>query len=166
MARTPLIAGNWKMNMTLADGRALANAVAEGVRDGAGGAEVLLCPPAVLIRPLFELLEAKEMSDRVRVGGQDCHWEEKGAHTGDIAAGMLAAVGATHVIVGHSERRQDHGETDAIVRAKAEAVHKLASPPSSASARPRPSVKPARRSRPSRPRSIAPCRGARRARTR
>ncbi len=124
MARTPLIAGNWKMNMTLADGRALANAVAEGVRDGAGGAEVLLCPPAVLIRPLFELLEAKEMSDRVRVGGQDCHWEEKGAHTGDIAAGMLAAVGATHVIVGHSERRQDHGETDAIVRAKAEAVHK------------------------------------------
>lgn len=116
--RTPLIAGNWKMNGLRADGRALAR----GVADGSAGVvvELLVCPPATLLAPVAEVLRGSS----VRLGGQDCHAAENGAHTGDVAAPMLADIGCAYVIVGHSERRQDHGESDAAVRAKAAAAHR------------------------------------------
>ncbi|MDW3207605.1 MAG: triose-phosphate isomerase [Alphaproteobacteria bacterium] len=117
MSRTPLIAGNWKMNGTLEGGGALAQAVADG---GASAAcELLICPPAQLLYPIGRALAGTN----VQLGAQDCHAEEKGAHTGDISAVMLRDIGCSHVIVGHSERREDHGETDGTVRAKAEAAH-------------------------------------------
>ncbi|MBL6080255.1 triose-phosphate isomerase [Belnapia sp. T18] len=111
----PLIAGNWKMHGTLLE----AGALAEGVRAGAAGAraELLVCPPFPYLVPVGGALGAD-----IALGGQDCHAREKGAHTGDVAAAMLQDVGATYVILGHSERRADHGETDAMVRSKAEAA--------------------------------------------
>ena len=115
-SRTALIAGNWKMNGATAEAIALARAVAAGA---APGCELLVCPPAVLIPPVVAALKG----GAVAVGGQDCHFETSGAHTGDIAAVMLADVGCSHVILGHSERRADHGESDALVRAKTEAAH-------------------------------------------
>jgi triosephosphate isomerase len=121
MARTrrPLIAGNWKMNGLRADGLALAMAVAEGVKQaGWTDREVLVCPPATLILAVAEAVKASG----VLVGAQNCHAKPSGAHTGEIAAEMLGDCGASHVIVGHSERRADCGEIDAIVRAKAEAA--------------------------------------------
>jgi triosephosphate isomerase len=121
MARTrrPLIAGNWKMNGLRADALALAKAVADGVKQaGWNDREVLVCPPATLVLPIAEALKGST----VLVGGQDCHPKPTGAHTGDIAAEMLRDCGASHVVVGHSERRADHGETDALVRSKAEAA--------------------------------------------
>jgi len=117
--RRPLIAGNWKMNGTLADGVALARAIDAGARTaGWTDRELLVCPPATHVAAVAEALKGGP----VHAGGQDCHAKASGAHTGDIAAEMLAAVGARFVIVGHSERRTDHGETDAVVRAKAEAA--------------------------------------------
>ncbi len=113
--RRKLAAGNWKMNGTgvdLSELRALAEAWP------APQCDILLCPPATLVHRMAEAAEGSSLM----VGGQDCHPVEKGAHTGDISAAMLAEAGATHVIVGHSERRADHGETDALVRAKAEAA--------------------------------------------
>lgn len=110
-----LAAGNWKMNglaASLAEIDALAGAV-----KGAG-CEVLICPPAILIAQMA----AKAKGSNVFVGGQDCHPKVSGAHTGDVAAAMLADAGASHVILGHSERRADHGESDADIRAKAEAA--------------------------------------------
>jgi triosephosphate isomerase len=80
--------------------------------------DALICPPATLITRAVEVLKTTP----VKIGGQDCHARESGAHTGDISAEMLKDAGASHVIVGHSERRTDHGETDAVVRAKAEAA--------------------------------------------
>jgi len=115
-SRTPLIAGNWKMNGAETESVALARAVAEGAP---GGCELLVCPPAVLIPPVATALKGSG----VAVGGQDCHFAEGGAHTGDIAAAMLADVGCSHVILGHSERRADHGESDELVRSKTEAAH-------------------------------------------
>ena len=115
-SRTALIAGNWKMNGAEAESVALARAVAEGA---AGGCELLVCPPAVLIPPVAAALKGSG----VAVGGQDCHFAESGAHTGDIAAVMLAGAGCGHVILGHSERRADHGESDELVRSKTEAAH-------------------------------------------
>ena len=111
----PLIAGNWKMHGTLREAAALA----EGVRAGAAGAraELLVCPPFPYLVPVGGALGAS-----VALGGQDCHAAAKGAHTGDVAAAMLRDVGASYVILGHSERRADHGEADAAVRAKAEAA--------------------------------------------
>jgi triosephosphate isomerase len=121
MARTrrPLIAGNWKMNGLQADALALAKAVADGVKQaGWRDRDVLVCPPATLILAVAEALTGSG----VLVGGQNCHAKASGAHTGEIAAEMLRDCGASHVIVGHSERRADCGETDAMVRAKAEAA--------------------------------------------
>jgi triosephosphate isomerase len=112
----PLIAGNWKMHGLRADGLALAREVAAGA--GAVAAELLVCPPFTLIAAVAEALAGTT----VAVGGQDCHARAKGAHTGDVAAPMLADAGARYVILGHSERRADHGETDAVVRAKAAAA--------------------------------------------
>jgi len=114
--RTPLIAGNWKMNGLKAGSLALARAIAEG---GTAGCDLLVCPPAVLIPPIVDALAGSS----VAVGAQDCHSGEAGAHTGDISAVMLADAGCSHVIVGHSERRADHGEEDGLVRAKASAAH-------------------------------------------
>jgi triosephosphate isomerase (TIM) len=116
-ARMPLIAGNWKMNGSAA----FATDLARGVAAGASGvsAELLVCPPAVLIPTA-----AAALGVGVALGGQDCHAAKSGAHTGDVSAEMLADAGCTYVIVGHSERRTDHGETDEQVRAKAEAAHR------------------------------------------
>jgi triosephosphate isomerase len=115
MARRPLVAGNWKMNGTLGD-----LAEVEVVRDSLPGAapEILVCPPATLLAATAERL----VGSAVGVGGQDCHAAPGGAHTGDLSAEMLADAGARAVILGHSERRADHGETDAEVRAKIEAA--------------------------------------------
>ena len=114
--RRKLIAGNWKMNGTSASASDLA-AIIAGV--GAGGAEVLICPPFTLIDRFAQQADGSP----VMIGAQDCHPNPSGAHTGCVAAAMLTDLGASHVIVGHSERRTDQQETDADVRAKAEAVH-------------------------------------------
>lgn len=115
----PLVAGNWKMNGLRAS---LAEALA--IRDAVAGAhfaaEAILCPPATLLRELA----AAARGTGLAVGGQDCHANASGAHTGDVSAEMLADAGASAVIVGHSERRTDHGETDEIVKRKAEAAHR------------------------------------------
>ena len=121
MARTriPLIAGNWKMNGLRAEALALAQAVAAGVKQGGWkDREVLVCPPATLVMAVAEAVKGSGLF----VGGEDCHPKANGAHTGDVSAEMLKDAGASHVIVGHSERRSDHAETDAVVRAKAEAA--------------------------------------------
>jgi len=111
-----LIAGNWKMNGLTET----AAQIVAPLRRGADelGCEMLVCPPATLITTVAHIL----VGSRVMVGGQDCHAKPNGAHTGDLAAPMLRDAGATWVIVGHSERRADHAETDAVVRAKAEAA--------------------------------------------
>ncbi|MBX6367943.1 MAG: triose-phosphate isomerase [Rhodospirillales bacterium] len=124
LTRRKLIAGNWKMNGLKEDGLRLARevahrAVAASRAAGAGlHCDVLVCPPATLLFPLAEELTGSP----VLLGAQDCHAKPKGAHTGDISALMLRDAGCRFVIVGHSERRADHGETDAMVRAKAEAA--------------------------------------------
>jgi triosephosphate isomerase len=110
-----LAAGNWKMNGTLA---ALAEAQALVAAHPAPACEMLLCPPATLVAAFA----AQAKGTALMVGGQDCHPKASGAHTGDISAPMLKDAGATHVILGHSERRADHGETDALVKSKAEAA--------------------------------------------
>ena len=117
MARTrrPLIAGNWKMNGLRADALALAKGVADGVKQARWtDREVLICPPATLVTAVADAVNGSG----VLVGGQDCHAKASGAHTGEVSAEMLRDAGASHVIVGHSERRTDCGETDAIVHAK------------------------------------------------
>ncbi len=106
-----LVAGNWKMNGLTASAEMLANLAAA---HPAPECDVLICPPATLVATLA--------GGAFAVGGQDCHAEASGAHTGDISAEMLADAGASAVIVGHSERRADHGETDAMVAAKARAA--------------------------------------------
>jgi len=111
-----LIAGNWKMHGLAADAVALAKGVAagaQGVAEGLG-CDLLICPPSVHVAAVAQAVAGSA----VAVGGQDCHQEPQGAHTGDVAAAMLRDIGATWVILGHSERRQNHAETDALVRAK------------------------------------------------
>lgn len=115
MARRTLIAGNWKMNGSVSS-LDFFDAIAPAARNSQ--AEILICPPSTL---LYQAAQACAGSG-IRVGGQDCHARQSGAHTGDISAPMLREAGASHVIVGHSERRADHGETDALVRAKSEAA--------------------------------------------
>lgn len=110
-----LAAGNWKMNGSSA---ALAEVSALIAAHPAPLCEMLLCPPATLIAQMAGAARGTS----VLVGGQDCHPKASGAHTGDISAALLKDAGATHVILGHSERRADHGEGDALVRAKAEAA--------------------------------------------
>ncbi|MEZ5892284.1 MAG: triose-phosphate isomerase [Parvularculaceae bacterium] len=114
----PLIAGNWKMN-------GLSGAVSEvetllAMLSGSApdDREVLICPPATLVA----IFAARFSDEGIAIGGQDCHAAVSGAHTGDISAEMLADAGAAYVIVGHSERRADHGESDAVVKAKAAAA--------------------------------------------
>src|SRR6202161_2542874 len=114
----PLIAGNWKMNGVKAS-LAEFTAMLPGASAVAGKADLLVCPPATLIATFAETARVSH-SKALAIGGQDCHPKASGAHTGDISAEMLADAGATAIIVGHSERRADHGETDALVRLKAE----------------------------------------------
>ncbi|MGB0572056.1 MAG: triose-phosphate isomerase [Alphaproteobacteria bacterium] len=112
-----LIAGNWKMNMLTSDGVRLARdiaAKAQGV-----SCDLLVCPPATILNPVAEALSGSEIA----VGGQDCHEAESGAFTGDVSAAMVGDAGASHVILGHSERRHGLGESDAHVRAKTQAAH-------------------------------------------
>ncbi len=111
-----LAAGNWKMNGLAAD---LAQIDALLRDHMPSTAEVLICPPATLIAAMA----ARAHGTALQVGAQDCHTAATGAHTGDIAAPMLADAGASHVILGHSERRADHGEGSALVAAKARAAH-------------------------------------------
>ena len=114
----PLVAGNWKMNGSQAS-RELIGEISTGfVPSLWTKVDLLVCPPAVLIARVTDAAKGTG----IFVGGQDCHAKTSGAHTGDIAAVMLAEAGADFVIVGHSERRTDHAETDAIVKAKAEAA--------------------------------------------
>lgn len=114
--RTKLVAGNWKMNGLRAEGAALARALVE--RAASAGdkpeCELLVCPPATLLETVGGVLAASGIA----LGGQNCHAAPKGAYTGDISAEMLADLGCTYVILGHSERRQGHSESDAVVREK------------------------------------------------
>ena len=117
--RRRLIAGNWKMNGLRVPGTALASDLASRMQEaGSLDAELLVCPPAPLLIPVGEAVRAAGIA----LGGQDCHAAKSGAHTGDVSAEMLADAGCGYVIVGHSERRTDHGETNAEVKAKAEAA--------------------------------------------
>ena len=118
MSRRILIAGNWKMNCLQADGAALATDLAGRMKSGSVKCDVLVCPPFTLIAAVTKAVSGSGIG----VGGQDCHMTEKGAHTGDTSAWMLKDAGCGAVIVGHSERRTNHAETDAIVKAKAEAA--------------------------------------------
>ena len=117
MSIRPLVAGNWKMN-GLAASIAEAKAVADSLKDQAAAADVAICPPATLIAQMNWALK----DTVVAVGGQDCRAEEKGAFTGDVAAEQLKDAGATHVILGHSERRAGYDETSELVAAKTEAA--------------------------------------------
>ncbi|WP_066533188.1 triose-phosphate isomerase [Erythrobacter sp. CCH5-A1] len=114
MTRRPYIVGNWKMHGTramLSEARAIDRAAQRHMK-----VEVALAPPYTLIHPIHREAE------QIAVGAQDCHHEDGGAHTGDISAAMVADAGASFVILGHSERRTGHGESDALVRAKVAAA--------------------------------------------
>src|SRR6266436_9477168 len=113
---TKLVAGNWKMNGLRDDGAALARELAKrAIAAGGGlGCELLVCPPATLL----STVGAITAGSGIALGGQDCHASPKGPYTGDTSAEMLADLGCSHVILGHSERRHGHGETDAVVRGK------------------------------------------------
>jgi triosephosphate isomerase (TIM) len=115
----PLVAGNWKMNGTTGSLGEVERLV-DMLAGSQAACDVMICPPATLIAPMARLVA----SSSVRLGGQDCHSQPKGAHTGDISAEMLHDAGCSAVIVGHSERRADHGESDATVRGKGAAAHR------------------------------------------
>jgi triosephosphate isomerase len=115
---TPLIAGNWKMNGSRASLEELQQLAGLLTTGEAPRAMVVICPPATILHAVA----SQGSTSGILAGGQDCHASASGAHTGDISAGMLADAGAQFVIVGHSERRAAHGETDPTVRAKAEAA--------------------------------------------
>src|SRR5690606_37729219 len=112
---------DWSSDVCSSDLAALARAVvAHRMAEGDPGCDMLICPPAVMLHAVADVVT----DTAVALGGQDCHMEDAGAHTGDVSAPMLADAGCSFVIVGHSERRADHGETDAQVRAKAMAAHR------------------------------------------
>ncbi len=116
----PLVAGNWKMNGLKASLAQLTAMASQFDAALARNVDLLVCPPATLV----QAAAAAAVGSAIAVGGQDCHANASGAHTGDVSAEMLADAGARFVIVGHSERRADHGETDAVVKAKAEAARR------------------------------------------
>jgi triosephosphate isomerase len=117
----PLIAGNWKMN-GLKGSMAEFEAMIAGAGSVLAKTDLLVCPPATLIAAFADKVRG---SKSLTIGAQDCHSKPSGAHTGDLSAEMLADAGATAIIVGHSERRADHGESDALVRQKAEAAWRV-----------------------------------------
>jgi len=120
--REPVLVANWKMNTTLAEAHALAQAVREGCQ-GLTGIRVVLCPPFTALATVARVLAGSSFA----VGAQDAHWEAKGAFTGAVSALQVADAGARVVILGHSERRQLFGETDAVVHRKVRAAlaHRL-----------------------------------------
>ena len=118
MARKPIIAGNWKLNMLKADAEALAKGVVAAVGTK-NDVDVVLCPTFTALDTVAKTIAGS----KVAMGAQDCYWEEKGAFTGEIAPSMLKDAGCTFVIIGHSERRQYFGETDATINKKAKALY-------------------------------------------
>ena len=116
----PLVAGNWKMNGLKASASVLTEIQEGFVASLRSKVDLAICPPATLIAQMADQAEGSG----VAIGGQDCHPRPSGAFTGDLSAEMLADAGATCVLVGHSERRQYHAETDADVSAKAVAAHR------------------------------------------
>lgn len=116
----PLVAGNWKMNGLKESGGVLKEVIAGYDAELSQRMSLMICPPATLLLAFAAMAEDSPLA----IGGQDCHPEPSGAHTGDIAAEMIADAGATAVIVGHSERRQNHSESDEVVRSKAEAARR------------------------------------------
>jgi triosephosphate isomerase (TIM) len=113
-----LIAGNWKMNGQRADGLALARDLARRSAAERPAAALLVCPPFTLLTAVADAIAGSPIA----LGGQDCHTRPQGAHTGDVGAPMLRDAGCSYVILGHSERRTDHHETDALIRAKVKAA--------------------------------------------
>lgn len=121
MARKPLMVGNWKMNLTHLEGIALTQKIHYLLREeDHAKVEAVVCPPFTAIRAVQTLLEGEK--SEIRHGAQNCHWEDKGAYTGEVSAPMLARLKCTYVIAGHSERRQYFGESDEIVNKKAKAI--------------------------------------------
>ncbi|CAN5506106.1 triose-phosphate isomerase [soil metagenome] len=118
-APRPLVAGNWKMNGTTASLKE-ARLLSGMLSDVRLRCDILVCPPATLIDPIGRVLRGT----KIKIGGQDCHWNATGPHTGDISAEMLKDAGCDFVIVGHSERRADYAESDDMVRGKAQAAHR------------------------------------------
>ncbi len=117
VSRKPIVAGNWKMNKTVAEALGLVQDVRELVGN-VHDVEIVVAPPFTAIEPVHRALEASNIG----VAGQNCHWESSGAFTGEISAAMLKEAGCRYVIVGHSERRQYFGETDETVNRRARAV--------------------------------------------
>ena len=115
---SPIVFGNWKMNGLRAEGDALVRDLLRGLAGRSGAGTIGVCPPATLLTAMADLLADSD----VRLGGQDCAVEAGGAFTGDISAPMLRDAGCGFTLVGHSERRHGHGESDALVKAKAEAA--------------------------------------------
>jgi len=115
--RTPLVIGNWKMHGTLAEARALATGIRDGLKRPRG-VEVVVCPPFTALAATAEILGGGP----IRLGAQNCHWEASGAHTGEISPAMLVDIGCRFVLVGHSERRREMGETDQQINAKVQAA--------------------------------------------
>lgn len=113
-----LIAGNWKMHGLRDEGVALAEGLAQRTADGQAACDWLICPPFTLLAPVGGAVR----DSVVMIGGQNCHVAAAGPHTGDISAAMLQDMGCGYVILGHSERRQDHGESNALVKAKVQAA--------------------------------------------
>ncbi len=117
--RKPFVAGNWKMNLTIGQAHDLSAAVA-GSAGEFGPAEVVLIPPYTSLCAVKETLRGSS----VKLGGQNCFWEEKGAYTGEVSAPMLKEAGCRYVVIGHSERRQHFGETDVSVNKRIRAALK------------------------------------------
>lgn len=111
--RTPIIAGNWKMYKDVNEAVELANGIKREAYD-VGNVEVVICPPAADLGDVGEML----VESNIKMGGQNCFWEQEGAYTGEISAKMLKSVGCTYVIIGHSERRKYFGETNETVNKK------------------------------------------------
>ena len=118
--RNRMIAGNWKMNKTYTEGVELAEGLASELKDGTGSVDVVVCPPAVDLKGVSEVIEQKKAP--FALGAQNVYWEESGAYTGETAPDMLTNVGATYCIIGHSERRGDFHETDEEINKKAKAL--------------------------------------------
>lgn len=119
MVRKKLIAGNWKMNCLTDEGTELAKNVASAVKSGKFDCDFLVCPPFTILSAVKKCLRGS----KIALGAQDVHFAEKGAHTGDISPLMLKDVGCGYVIIGHSERRVDHFESDKLINQKAVAAH-------------------------------------------
>ncbi|MFH1312770.1 MAG: triose-phosphate isomerase [Candidatus Eisenbacteria bacterium] len=117
--RKPIIAGNWKMHKTVAEARKLALDVKNSTLNIAREIDTVLCPPFGALAAVGEVLKGSD----VKLGAQNCHWEDKGAFTGEMSTVMLKDIGCDYVIVGHSERRTHFGETDDWVAKKAKALH-------------------------------------------